>query len=164
MGGAHPTADSQIVVNGIGTEKASNVWFSANTDYLTLNMNMAEAALAFAEAAFDIYGQTNGYPEVCSIMASWYSVGVLSFNQYFGAPNDSWKLTFIGWVYFDSGNSWIYTTEEGWMNCLSTDPTNGSIILWLSGCQKSVFTSANDYPWFYDYSSNSWKLLGSFCD
>jgi len=72
-GGTHPRGKSTIVVAGIGIAKAAQIFYKANTGYLTANATFATAKTA-CESAATALGYTAA--EVASVTAAWQAVGV----------------------------------------------------------------------------------------
>jgi vibriolysin len=72
-GGTHPRGKSTIVVTGIGMAKAAQIFYKANTTYLTANATFATAKTA-CESAATALGYTAA--EKASVTAAWQAVGV----------------------------------------------------------------------------------------
>jgi bacillolysin len=74
MGGTNKT--SQITVaNGIGWEKAEQVWYRANTEYMGATSDFKAAAQATLSAAADLgYSESNK----AAIECAWIAVGVIT--------------------------------------------------------------------------------------
>ncbi len=72
-GGSHPHAKSTVVVTGIGIDKASQIFYRANTTIFTSSTNFAAARTATEQAASQL-----GYSaaEIASVSAAWAAVGV----------------------------------------------------------------------------------------
>lgn len=71
-GGPHPRAKTDVVVTGIGMDKAEQIFYRAQTTYLTPSSNFEAARYATANAAADLYGAA----EVATIHDIWDAVGV----------------------------------------------------------------------------------------
>ena len=68
-----PTADGSDV-EGIGIEKAEQIWFKALTEQMTSTTDYADARRATVEAATDLYGADSA--EVSAVEAAWSGVNV----------------------------------------------------------------------------------------
>jgi bacillolysin len=72
-GGTNKTSGTKVE-GGIGAEKALQIFFRANTTYMTPNTNFAQARQATIKAATDLYGANS--PEVAKVAEAWTAVGV----------------------------------------------------------------------------------------
>ncbi len=72
-GGTHPRGKSTINVTGIGTQKAGQIWFKANTTLFTPSTTFAQAK-TYTEQAATALGYTTA--DVASVTAAWQAVGV----------------------------------------------------------------------------------------
>ena len=75
-GGSHPRDKTSFVVPAIGLEKAEQIFYRAQTTYLTPSSNFQAARNATALAAQDLYGDE----EVEAIQLAWCAVGVNGCN------------------------------------------------------------------------------------
>ncbi len=73
QGGTHPKGKSTINVTGIGIAKAAQIFYLANTSYMTASTNFAGAKTATEQAAAAL-GYTAA--EQASVTAAWQAVGV----------------------------------------------------------------------------------------
>ncbi len=72
-GGSHPHAKTTGVVTGIGIDKASQIFYRANTTIFTSSTTFAAARTATEQAASQL-GYTAA--EIASVSAAWAAVGV----------------------------------------------------------------------------------------
>lgn len=72
QGGTHPRGKTTVSVPGIGIAKAEQIFYRAQTTYLTSSSNFQSARNATASAASDLYGTA----EVNAVQAAWDAVGV----------------------------------------------------------------------------------------
>ena len=72
QGGTHPRGKTTVNVPGIGMLKAEQIFYRAQTTYLTSSSNFQAARNATAQAASELYGQT----EVDAVHDAWCAVGV----------------------------------------------------------------------------------------
>ncbi|MEH7108530.1 M4 family metallopeptidase [Bacillus sp. JJ1764] len=63
-----------VTVNGIGNDKVGQIYYRANTVYLTASATFSQARAALVQAAADLYGA--GSAEVDSVNKSYDAVGV----------------------------------------------------------------------------------------
>lgn len=75
-GGSHPRDKTDYTVPAIGLAKAEQIFYRAQTTYLTRSSNFQAARNATAQAAADLYGQA----EVDAIHLAWCAVGVNGCN------------------------------------------------------------------------------------
>jgi Zn-dependent metalloprotease len=68
-----PTADGSTL-EGIGIDKAAQIWFKALTEQMTSTTDYADARRATVTAATDLFGA--GSPEVTAVEAAWTAVSV----------------------------------------------------------------------------------------
>ena len=73
-GGSHPRGVTTTSVSGIGMSKAEQIFYRAQTTYLTSSSNYQAARNATVNAATDLYGSTSA--EVTSVHDAWCAVGV----------------------------------------------------------------------------------------
>lgn len=73
-GGSHPRGKTTTTVTGIGMTKAEQIYYRAQTTYLTSSSNFQAARNATASAAADLYGA--GSAEVDAVQDAWCAVGV----------------------------------------------------------------------------------------
>jgi vibriolysin len=71
-GGTHPRGKTTVTVPAIGMSKAEQIFYRAQTSYLTASSTFQAARNATTQAAADLYGDT----EVAAVHAAWCSVGV----------------------------------------------------------------------------------------
>ena len=71
QGGTHPRGKTTVNVPGIGITKAEQIFYRALTVYMTSSTNFQGARNATAQAAQDLYGQT----EINAVQAAWDAVG-----------------------------------------------------------------------------------------
>ncbi len=71
-GGSHPRNKTSYVVPAIGMAKAEQIFYRAQTTYLTPSSNFQASRNATAQAAQDLYGAA----EVEAIQLAWCAVGV----------------------------------------------------------------------------------------
>jgi len=76
-GGKHPRNKTNITVPSIGINKAEQIFYRAQTTYLTPSSNFEAARNATAQAASDLYGDT----EADAIHLAWDAVGVPGSNS-----------------------------------------------------------------------------------
>ena len=69
-GGTH----YEIAVTGIGNEKVGQIYYRANTVYLTASSTFSQARAALVQSAADLYGA--GSPEVNAVNKSFDAVGI----------------------------------------------------------------------------------------
>lgn len=74
QGGTHPRGKTSNTVPGIGITKAEQIFYRANTTYMTSSTNFAGARTATAQAAADLYGSSSA--EVDAVHEAWCAVGV----------------------------------------------------------------------------------------
>ncbi|MDY7091336.1 MAG: M4 family metallopeptidase [Acidobacteriota bacterium] len=73
-GGTHPRGKTSNTVPGIGMAKAEQIFYRAQTTYLSSSSNFAAARTATANAAADLYGSSSS--EVDAVHEAWCAVGV----------------------------------------------------------------------------------------
>jgi len=71
-GGTHPRGKSSAQVPGLGLLKSEQIFYRALTTYMNQNTNFAGARTATAQAAKDLYGET----EETAVETAWCAVGV----------------------------------------------------------------------------------------
>ncbi len=71
-GGTHPRGKTSVSVTGFGMDKAEQIFYRAQTTYLTASSNFAAARAATAQAAGDLYGAA----EQQTVHDAWCAVGV----------------------------------------------------------------------------------------
>jgi thermolysin len=69
-GGTHHS----VAVQGIGPDKAAEIWYLAVTHYMTVLTNFKGARTATLNAADELFGATS--PERASVCQAWTAVGV----------------------------------------------------------------------------------------
>ena len=79
-GGTHPRGKSTNVVTGIGIHDAGQIFYRANTVYLTASSSFADARAATAHAATDLFGASS--TQVAQVNNAWTAVGVLPPPDY----------------------------------------------------------------------------------
>ncbi|HVE86611.1 MAG TPA: M4 family metallopeptidase, partial [Myxococcales bacterium] len=72
-GGTNRTSGTNVN-GGIGADKALQIFFRANTVYMTPNTTFSQARAACVKAATDLYGANS--PEVAKVNEAWGAVGV----------------------------------------------------------------------------------------
>jgi vibriolysin len=75
VGGTHPRQKTDVLVPGIGIEKARQIWYRALTAYMTPTTTFADARSATARAAADLYGGACS-PDWIAVQKGWDAVGV----------------------------------------------------------------------------------------
>lgn len=75
-GGKHPRNKTNIDVTEIGIEKSEQIFYRAQTTYLTPSSNFEAARAATAQAALDLYGEA----EHDAVHEAWDAVGVPGSN------------------------------------------------------------------------------------
>jgi bacillolysin len=73
-GGMHPRGRNNVQVQGIGIDKARQIYYRAGVLYLRQNSNFEQARAATAQAAQDLYGRCNA--EYVAVQRAWDAVGV----------------------------------------------------------------------------------------
>ncbi|MEM9292636.1 MAG: M4 family metallopeptidase [Acidobacteriota bacterium] len=73
-GGTHPRGVTTTNVSGIGMSKSEQIFYRAQTVYLTSGSSFSAARNATANAASDLYGSSSS--EVDSVNDAWCAVGV----------------------------------------------------------------------------------------
>ncbi len=71
-GGSHPRGKTSEVVTGVGISTAEQVFYRAQTTYLTSGSEFSDARAATEQAAADLFGQS----VVDSVGSAWCAVGV----------------------------------------------------------------------------------------
>ena len=71
-GGTHPRGKTTAVVDAIGMAKAEQIFYRAQTTYLTASSNFSAARTATSQAATDLYGAA----EAEDVETAWCAVGV----------------------------------------------------------------------------------------
>jgi len=74
QGGTHPRGKTSVSVPAIGILKASKIFYSVNSDYLTASSNFAAARTASIQAATALHGASSA--EVTAVGKAWEAVGV----------------------------------------------------------------------------------------
>lgn len=72
QGGHHPRHVTTVVVPGIGMQKAEQIFYRANTNYMTASTNFLGARNATLHAAEELYSQS----EANAVGLAWSAVGV----------------------------------------------------------------------------------------
>ena len=83
-GGTHPSGSTTVNVPAIGMDKAAQIFYRANNLYLTASSNFQAARDATADAATDLYTQT----EIDAVHLAWDAVGVPGSGVCPWAPGD----------------------------------------------------------------------------
>jgi bacillolysin len=73
-GGMHPRGRNNVQVQGIGIDKARQIYYRAGVVYLRPNSNFEQARAATAQAAQDLYGRCNA--EYVAVQRAWDAVAV----------------------------------------------------------------------------------------
>ncbi len=149
VGGTQATGDSSINVQSVGIQTAADIFYDANQSYFSENCSFEEAAYATTRSAMNI-----GRREAAATISAWYAVGVL--DSIWGADGDGWKITALGWLDFDA-NGYVASFDFGWAWWSQYNSANGGVYMWLCTPEKWVYTSAEMYPWYYDYKTNAWR-------
>lgn len=89
-GGTHPRGKTTASVPSIGMSKAEQIFYRAQTTYLSSSSNFSAARTATAQAAQDLYGAT----DKTAVETAWCAVGVGSCptgpgNCHSGAPGSA---------------------------------------------------------------------------
>jgi len=79
-GGAHPRGKTTLVVQGIGIERATRIYYLALRDYLLSNDGYVAGREKMARVAQEQYGE--GSIEHLSVCAAWTAVGVPNTGTY----------------------------------------------------------------------------------
>jgi vibriolysin len=83
QGGTHPRGKTSVLVTAIGLTRAEQVFYRAQTNYLTSSSNFLAARNATGQAAQDLYGAT--YRD--RVYTAWCAVGVGSCPGALPAPS-----------------------------------------------------------------------------
>lgn len=73
-GGTHPRGTSTNVVTAMGADDAADIWYLANTSYLTSSSSFATARTAMLSAASALFGATSA--QYVTVGDAWTAVGV----------------------------------------------------------------------------------------
>ncbi len=73
-GGSHPRGTSSTVVTAIGADDAADIWYLANTSYMTSSTNFSAARTATLSAASSLYGASS--TQYTAVGDAWTAVGV----------------------------------------------------------------------------------------
>ena len=115
-GGTHPRGKTSVNVTGIGLSKAEQIFYRANTVYMTASTNFAGARTATAQAAVDLYGTT----EEDAVNEAWDAVGVPGGSGGGGGGGGGGTCT--------DNNIWTGTLSSGNLvtpNCSASGTFNG---------------------------------------
>jgi bacillolysin len=75
QGGQHPNPAHRVApVTGIGIQHATDIWYRALTQYMTMSTSFAGARTATSQAATALFGA--GSLQVCQVENAWAEVGV----------------------------------------------------------------------------------------
>lgn len=157
-GGSHPRGESVINVTGLGIDTAADVIYGALLGFYNSSEMLAEAALSQAETAFINFGYQAG----CSFASAWHAVGVDSAFWHEGT--DNWNLSYMGWIYCDANGTDFFLLEDAtWYTYSGYDSTDGAISIFSHDTTSWYLTSAEDFPWYWDYSTSQWDYFsGSY--
>ncbi len=147
QGGYHPSGSNSILVPSVGFNSARDLFYFANKDLFTSSTDFADAAYQTALAAWTNFGDEARV----SVQAAWEAVGVTNI---WSSNNSGWRLTLIGFQYFDS-NNWVWSSETGWLNWTSYDTNTCGIMFWNPTNSHFIYTEPSFYPYFYDFNSSS---------
>jgi len=171
-GGTHPRGKTSINVPSIGMQKAIQIFYRANTVYLTSTSNFQAARNATASAAADLYGQT----EVDAVHDAWDAVGAPGGSGGGGGSCsgtlENGTATGTGDENFHPNGTYYYSSTSGTHSAQLNGPSNADLDLYLwkwngswvtvssSTSASSVETinyngSAGYYAWrVYSYSGS----------
>lgn len=157
-GGTHPRGESVIDVHGLGIVTAADVVYGALVGFYDSSETMAEAAVDQTRTAFNNFG----HQALCSFASAWHAVGVDSAFWHGGI--DDWGLSYMGWIYYDANGTDFLLQEDGiWYAYSGYDSTDGSIEIFSYDTASWYSTSAEDFPWYWDYSTSQWDYFnGSY--
>jgi vibriolysin len=136
VGGSHPRQKTDVIVPGIGIEKAQQIWYRALTTYMVATTGFADARSATARAAADLYGGPCS-PEWIAVQKGWDAVGVpgtwscgcsltlASQNQSMDAAGGAGTVTVTG----SAGCSWTATSSVDFITITAgtSGAGNGSV-------------------------------------
>jgi vibriolysin len=156
QGGSHPTGDSWVSVQPIGPEDAAHIWYDTVVgERVAANATFRE----FAEAMGVVAWETLGWRGWCNVFTAWYAVGV--FDALFeGGTLPDFYLTYMGDVYFYRGenDNIVWSSNlSGYAYLFPENTDTGGCYFWLYEPGKYVWISAEVYPKYWDYSTNSYK-------
>jgi vibriolysin len=151
-GGYHPQLKNEVWVNQLGPEVSAKIFYYAFCHLLTWSAEFEDAATALVHAAYDY----EGYRGLCSAYTAGYVVGI--FEHLMGGESTvGFELTYTGNVYFyGDGHLWA-PQFQGYAYKWDENPDVGSAVFWIYSRSKYVWTSAEYYPDYFDYSNNTWK-------
>lgn len=105
VGGSHHLGGS---MNGIGTDKASAIWYYALTNFMTSTTNFADARIATVDAAGILFGTT----EADAVARAWCLVGVGACTTNGTSITYQSSLANIGWQDWRSDGETSGTTGQ----------------------------------------------------
>jgi vibriolysin len=163
-GGYHPTENSWVMVQPVGMEAAAHLYFQT---VVGERVPSKATFRQFAEAMGKVAWKMLGWSGWCNVYTAWFAVGVhdgLFGEMTLSDGSIAWKtgdqLTYIGNVWFYDGENanvvWA-TNLSGYAYMFPENTDTGGYYFWLYGPGKYVWTSAEVYPKYWDYSTNSYK-------
>jgi vibriolysin len=131
QGGTHPRGKTSNNVPGIGISKAEQIFYRANTVYLTSGSDFEDCRNATANAADDLYGQT----EVDAVHEAWDAVGVPGGGGGGGGGCSGYAETFTGSLSsggqaFQPNGTYWYDSNGDTSCSLSSSATDFDVYLW----------------------------------
>lgn len=147
-GGTHPRGKTTVNVSSIGIQKAIQIFYRANTVYLTSSSNFQAARNATASAAADLYGQT----EVDAVHEAWDAVGVPGSGGGGGGGGscsgvtETGSLSGTGAESFHPNGTYYYSSTSGTHTASLNGPSSADFDLYLwkwSGSWGTVASSTS---------------------
>lgn len=158
-GGTHPSRGGSM--QGIGVERAAEIWFRALTTYMTSRTDFAGARTATRSAAADLYGQ--GSTEHEAVAQAWALVGVGTYTAPDPDPQPnpepepepepeptacsgldeaySGSLSGTGASAYEPDGSYYYTRKAGTHEACLTGPSSADFDLTLYKWNGSGWTA-----------------------
>ncbi len=140
-GGTHPHGTSTTSVTAIGADDAADIWYLANTSYMTSSTNFSAARTATLAAAAALYGSSS--TQYTSVGNSWTAVGVTGTTATCTTSTASGSITKKGQSKYHPNSSGSAVTVTAQTASL-TGPSSADFDLYL---EKS--------------SGRSWSSVGS---
>jgi vibriolysin len=154
-GGTHPRGESTIDVNGIGLDEAGDVLYEALVGYYDSSETFAEAAVDWTLAALI----TEGYAECAAFASAWHAVGV--DDAFWHGGIGDYALSYMGTYYFDvSGTD--FQLGPFWYYYTNYDSSNGEMDIYSYNTGTWFWTSAEEFPRYWDYSEGAYNTFTGF--
>ena len=89
---------------------------------------------------------------------------IQAFDEAFwhGGIND-WAFSYMGWVYYASNGTMFWLPGGPWHSYTNYDSDTGAMDIYSYNTQLWYYTSAESFPYYWDYDTERWDLFsGTF--